>query len=121
MSKAFIRLTLALAVGAVVAGCSKQQTVNNETKPADKTGTATTQPTAGSASADATPATQPTTGETRLSPTYTLPPSRGPAAHKFQQVTLLRSGPSGDLEMQLTGDGIYRIRDHGRGQSYAGN
>ncbi len=39
----------------------------------------------------------------------------------FKQVTLLRSGVSGDLEMQLTGDGIYRIRDHGRGQSYAGN
>ncbi|HEX8913921.1 MAG TPA: hypothetical protein VF796_16350 [Humisphaera sp.] len=52
---------------------------------------------------------------------FTVPPSRGPVAHKFQQLTLLRSGPSGDLEMQLTGDGIYRIRDHGRGKSYSGD
>jgi hypothetical protein len=51
---------------------------------------------------------------------FTVPPSRGPVAHRFQQLTLIRSGPSGDLEMQLTGDGIYRIRDHGRGKSYSG-
>jgi hypothetical protein len=58
---------------------------------------------------------------TEPNPLFTLPPSKGPAAHQFKQVTLLRGGPSGDLEMQLTGDGIYRIRDHGRGRSYSGN
>jgi hypothetical protein len=63
----------------------------------------------------------PATTEATVNPLFTLPPSKGPAAHKFKQLTLDRSGPSGALEMQLTGDGIYRIRDHGRGNSYAGD
>lgn len=73
------------------------------------------------------PATLPSSGitppavESGVNPLFTLPPSKGPAPHKFSQISLNRSGPSGDLEMQLTGDGIYRIRDHGRGNSYSGN
>jgi hypothetical protein len=64
------------------------------------------------------PATEP-----GANPLFTLPPSKGPAPHKFQQLSLLRTSANGDLnlEMQLTGDGIYRIRDHTHNRSYAGS
>lgn len=83
-------------------------------------------PAPGEVPAKVVPATQAANGvtppaEAGVNPLFTLPPSKGPAPHKFQQLTLDRSGPSGTLEMQLTGDGIYRVRDHGRGNSYAGD
>jgi hypothetical protein len=81
----------------------------------------TTAPAASPAAAAGAAAAAEPSGDAGASSLYTLPPSKGPAAHQFRQVTLLRAGPAGDLEMQLTGDGIYRIRDHGRGKSYAGS
>ena len=124
MAKEFARLGFALLVCIALAttGCTKEPTTGGN----GATPSAATRPTdAGATPADATaaaPSTAPAAaGEAGLNPLYTLPPSKGPAPHQFRQVTLLRSGPSGDLEMQLTGDGIYRIRDHGRGQSYAGS
>lgn len=105
MTKAIIGLSLAILLGTAGLGCTKEQhaSKSNPTLPATR------------------PASEVATTEAGLNPLFTLPPSKGPAAHQFQQITLLRSGPSGDLEMQLTGDGIYRIRDHGRGKSYSGD
>lgn len=113
MGKEMIRLGLAALVGLSAVGCKKEQVASN---PA--TSPVMVPVTVGS---EGVPVSQPAGGDSGSNPLFTLPPSKGPAAHAFKQVTLLRSGVSGDLEMQLTGDGIYRIRDHGRGQSYAGN
>lgn len=121
MSKAWIRLAgvAVLSFGTLLTGCK-----DNTGKTADAK-----DPAKAATPAPATPATQPAAVATgtgnaeapEANPLFLLPPSKGPAAHQFQQLTLLRSGPSGDLEMQLTGDGIYRIRDHGRGKSYSGD
>ncbi|MDB5296862.1 MAG: hypothetical protein JWO31_2845 [Phycisphaerales bacterium] len=121
MAKGSTAVGLALTALTAAGGCAKPASTAAE-RP-------TTEPSGGGAVAAAVaPASAPSDAaqvapgaEAGLDPLFTLPPSKGPAAHQFRQVTLLRSGPSGDLEMQLTGDGIYRIRDHGRGRSYAGD
>jgi hypothetical protein len=123
------RFSAAVVAGvALVAGggCTKEDA---GTPGSAKSGPAPTVPAATQPSADAASAaaaasaagTTPAATEPGGNALFTLPPSKGPAPHQFQPVTLMRSGPSGDLEMQLTGDGIYRIRDHGRGKSYSGD
>jgi hypothetical protein len=122
MSKQFLVLALGLCVGLVAAGCKSESgspTASN--KPAAAPGTP-----AAAANPDNVnkPGINPTAAtEPGVNPLFTLPPSKGPAPHKFQQVSLLRTSATGELnlEMQLTGDGIYRIRDHTNGRSYAGN
>jgi hypothetical protein len=128
------RAGLGWCLGAAVviaSGCSKEggdapaagKTSPGPATPAAASAPATT-PAAGQggpATAGASASAPSAAGEPSVNPLFTLPPSKGPAPYQFQQVTLLRSGPSGDLEMQLTGDGIYRIRDHGRGKSYSGD
>jgi hypothetical protein len=116
MTKACVHIAFGLCVGFAVVGCKEQGGTGGPSSAAPST-----QPAGTSA---AVPSTVPATtaaAEPGANSLFTLPPSKGPAAHKFQQVGLMRSGPSGDLEMQLTGDGIYRIRDHGHGRSYAGD
>ncbi|QOV91965.1 hypothetical protein [Humisphaera borealis] len=125
MAKAIFRFGLAMVIGTAAVGCKEEPVA--VTNPATNPVAASTQPAAAPAAPTAGPATLPTS--TDAAPAsgsgndglFTLPPSKGPAAHAFKQVTLLRSGVSGDLEMQLTGDGIYRVRDHGHGQSYSGS
>lgn len=119
MASLIVRVGLTFGVGLAAAGCKPEPAAPPATA-ATSASSAAEQPEAPSTPVATQPAST-SSGETGVNPLYTLPPSQGPAVHAFAQVTLLRSGVSGDLEMQLTGDGIYRIRDHGRGQSYAGN
>jgi hypothetical protein len=116
MFRNVLQLALAACLGVAMAGCAQSGKGGNNPPVTRPSGSASAVDLPSPSNGVTPPSTEP-----GVNPLFTLPPSKGPEPHKFSQISLNRSGPSGELEMQLTGDGIYRIRDHGRGRSYSGN